>query len=208
MTVHFIFCEVIFLPEKNKKSDILKAAYELFIKNGYDNTSIKMIANKAGVVQSHIYAFFKNKETLFDETLRMAQDNYQSKMYAAMQQYAHLPPEEFVERCIDVIFGFRDEAGFTMASALTPKLRARAEPILKEYSSGMTVMMKPLFPDLPDELLYDIGSLLLAVSDSFIVDGDRERGKRTGVFAITLFLRYLDDLAKQHDQRKGHYHGG
>ena len=158
---------------------------------------MKMIAQKAGVVQSHIYAFFEDKEALFEETLRMVQDNYQSKMYIAMQQCANLSPTEFIVRCTDVISEFRNEAGFVMASALTSKLRTIAEPVLKEYSKGMTKMMKPLFPDLPDELLYDIGSLLLAVSDSFIVDGDRERGIRTGVFAMNLFLRYLEDFPKQ-----------
>ena len=87
------------MSEKNKKSEILKAAYGLFIENGYDNTSMKMIANKAGVVQSHIYAFFDNKEALFEEALHMAQDSYQTKMYAAVQKYADLPPEEFAGRC-------------------------------------------------------------------------------------------------------------
>jgi len=143
-----------------------------------------------------MYAFFKNKEVLFEEVLHMAQDSYRAKMYAAMQKYSGLPPEEFAENCIDVIADFRDEAGFVMASALTPKLRVKAELVLKEYSEGMAEMMKPLYPDLSDEMLYEIGSLLLAVSDSFIVDGNRERAERSGVFVLKLFQFYIDKGGK------------
>jgi hypothetical protein len=62
---------------------------------------------------------------------------------------------------------------------------------MKEYSDGMTMMMKPLFPDCPDDLRYDIGSLLLGISDVFLIYGDKERALRTGIFAMRLFLHYL-----------------
>ena len=188
--------------KENKKADIEQAAYELFLINGYDNTSMRMIANRAKVAQSHAYFFFENKEDLLDNVLRMAQDSYKSKMYAAMQKYSSLPPEEFVVKCADVISGFRDEAAFVMACALMPKLRKKAEPVLKEYSEDIISMMKPLFPDLSDELLYNIGGLLLALSDSFIVDGDKERVKINGVFAMKILTSYLTDEAKQSETKQ------
>ena len=186
---------------KNKKNDILQAGYDLFLEHGYDNTSMKMIAKRAGVAQSLIYAFFENKEDLLDAVFRKTQDSYQSKMYAAVQKYAHLTPEAFVELCVEVIADFRDEACFTIACALIPKLRPRAERLMKEYSDGMTAMMKPLFPGCPDDLLYDIGSLLLAVSDSFLIDGDKERATRTGAFAMRLFLQHLASNPQYRQER-------
>ena len=179
---------------KNKKNEILRAAYELFVENGYDNTSMKMIARLANTPQSHIYNFYESKELLFEAALRMAQDCFQAKMIAVAQEYAGAPPEAYIGKCCEVIFENRSELGFIIASALTPKLQSRTDPLLKEYSEGMTEMMKPLFPGCPDELLRDIGSLLLAVSDSLLIDGDRERGIRTAVFAIKLFQNYMNDL--------------
>jgi len=178
---------------ENKKADILQAASELFVESGYDNASMQMIAKRAGVVPSHIYAFFEDKEALFEEVLYVVQDGYQSKMYETVQRCADLPPADFVMECLETMSAFRDEAGFVMASALTPKLRAKAEPVLKEYSQGMATMMEPLYPDLSDELRNLFGSLLLAISDSYIADGDFERASKAGVFAIDLFHHYLKD---------------
>lgn len=180
--------------ETNKKSSILQAAYELFIENGYDNTSLKMIAERAGVARGHAYYFFESKESLFDEVLHMAQDNYRMKMYAAVQEYAHLTPEEFVEKCVDVILDFREEALLVMTSVSVPKLRHIAEPLLKEYSEGIIKMIEPFFPGVPDERLYNIGSILLAISDSLLIDGDRERAVRTAVYAIKIFINYPDNI--------------
>ena len=85
----------------------------------------------------------------------------------------------------------RREAVFIDASALNPKLYGRVKPLLKEYSDGMSRIIAPLFPRLPEELQYDIGNLLLAVSDSFLIDGDRDRGIRMALFAMKLFTNYI-----------------
>ena len=177
---------------KNKKDDIVQAAYDLFIKHGYDNSSVKLIAEKAGVSQGLIYNFFESKEMLFDAALSMAQNSFQSKMIAVAKKYANAPPVEYIERYADVILENREEANFILSSALVPKLRPRVEPLLKEYSNGVMLTIAPLFPGVPDELLYNIGSLLLAISDSLLIDGDKERAVRTGVFAVEMFLRYLN----------------
>lgn len=181
---------------KNKKCEIVQAAYELFLENGYDNSSVKMIAERAGVAQGLMYNFFESKEILFDEVLSMAHDMFRVKMMAIAEEHKDSPPEEYIERYADAILENREEAIFLLSSSLTPRLRERAKPILKAYSDGMIGMMEPLFPGLPDELLYDIGSLLLAVSDSFIVDGDRERAVRAGLFVIEIFSKYTADLKK------------
>jgi len=178
---------------KNRKDDIVQAAYELFLEHGYDNSSIKMIAEHADVSQGLIYNFFESKEVLFDAVLSMAQDSFQSKMIAVAQDYAIAPPEEYIERYADVILENREEASFILSSALMPKLRHRAEPLLKEYSDGVMQTIAPLFPGVQDVPLYNIGSLLLAISDSLLIDGDKERAVRTGVFAVKMFMHYLND---------------
>lgn len=58
----------------NKKEDILKCALELFSQKGYEAVSPNEIVEKVGVTKPTMYYFFKSKEGLFDELLKI---NYQ-----------------------------------------------------------------------------------------------------------------------------------
>ncbi len=53
--------------KRNTREKILVAAYELFEKQGYDNTSYSEIAKLAGVGYGTIYSHFKSKESLLLE---------------------------------------------------------------------------------------------------------------------------------------------
>lgn len=47
-----------------KRDEILEAATELFTRLGYEKTSLKAIANSAGVTANTIYWYFPDKDTL------------------------------------------------------------------------------------------------------------------------------------------------
>ena len=52
--------------EKGKRCNyIVDAAEKLFFGKGYDNVSMKDIANKVGVDRSTLYLYFKNKEVIY-----------------------------------------------------------------------------------------------------------------------------------------------
>jgi TetR/AcrR family fatty acid metabolism transcriptional regulator len=53
-----------YVAENNKRRRILEAASEIFSEKGIQKTTITEIAHKAGVVDSIIYYYFKNKEDL------------------------------------------------------------------------------------------------------------------------------------------------
>jgi TetR/AcrR family transcriptional repressor of mexJK operon len=48
-----------------KKKAILEAAKSLFLRNGYEGTSMDLISVQAEVSKQTVYSFFSNKETLF-----------------------------------------------------------------------------------------------------------------------------------------------
>src|ERR1700712_2496679 len=48
-----------------KRQAILEAAKNLFIRNGYANTSMDAVAAEAGVSKLTVYSHFTDKETLF-----------------------------------------------------------------------------------------------------------------------------------------------
>jgi AcrR family transcriptional regulator len=51
------------------RQDILLAAHQLFLSNGYHGTSMRKIADKAGIALGGIYNHFPSKEELFLEVL-------------------------------------------------------------------------------------------------------------------------------------------
>lgn len=52
------------LSNDGRRKDILMAAQEVFSQKGLADSSISEIAKRAGVVDSIIYHYFKNKEDL------------------------------------------------------------------------------------------------------------------------------------------------
>lgn len=53
------------IGDSKRKSDIVKAAIELFSLYGYKATSVRKIASKVGIRESALYNHFKNKEAIF-----------------------------------------------------------------------------------------------------------------------------------------------
>ncbi len=54
--------------ERTKKA-VIEAAYELFLKQGYAATSMRQIAERAGIALGGIYNHFSGKEAIFSELI-------------------------------------------------------------------------------------------------------------------------------------------
>lgn len=57
------------IQKEGIRKTILEVTREEFIKNGFKNTSMRTIAQKADVSLSNIYNYFKNKDEIFKEVL-------------------------------------------------------------------------------------------------------------------------------------------
>lgn len=60
--------------ESKTKEIIVTTALKLFLTNGYEGTSVRMILKEADVVTGSFYHFFKSKEDLFEETINRFMD--------------------------------------------------------------------------------------------------------------------------------------
>ncbi|GEL26215.1 TetR family transcriptional regulator [Pseudonocardia sulfidoxydans NBRC 16205] len=72
---------------------LLEAARELFAAVGYDATTVRAVADRAGVNQALLFRHFGNKEGLFAEAISGA----------AMAVLEDGPPEELLRRTLDAI---------------------------------------------------------------------------------------------------------
>lgn len=57
------------MKKELRKRELVKTAYELFITNGYENTSVDEIIAKAGIAKGTYYYHFKSKEQILEEVV-------------------------------------------------------------------------------------------------------------------------------------------
>ena len=62
------------VKKEDIRSNILTAAERLFIKRGYENTSLKMIAAKCNISKSNIYRYFYSKEEIYETLVGPARE--------------------------------------------------------------------------------------------------------------------------------------
>ncbi len=56
-------------PPEERKRELINAAEELFIEQGYEHTSVSEIVKKVGVAQGTFYYYFKSKEEILNAIL-------------------------------------------------------------------------------------------------------------------------------------------
>lgn len=67
--------------DSRKRRQILDGAYRLFIRNGFDATSMGDIASEAGVSKGTLYVYFDSKERLFQELVREEKERQFSTIF-------------------------------------------------------------------------------------------------------------------------------
>jgi len=59
---------------EKRKQDLLKIAYDMFSQIGYENTSVDMIIEKAGIAKGTYYYYFESKEQMLEDVIGMILD--------------------------------------------------------------------------------------------------------------------------------------
>jgi len=68
---------------------ILNAAFECISSKGYANVSLRDIADEAGVVLSQLNYYYKNKEGLFTEVIKMMIRKYRQEVEYHLRMAQH-----------------------------------------------------------------------------------------------------------------------
>ena len=76
---------------ERRKQDLLKTAYEMFSQLGYENTSVDMIIEKAGIAKGTYYYYFKSKEQTLEEVIGMILDSETEKALAIKEADMSVP---------------------------------------------------------------------------------------------------------------------
>lgn len=117
----------------DKRDRILKAAIEVFAKNGFYATRVSEIAKAAGVADGTIYLYFKNK----DDVLITIFENGLHQLLSILREVAESDEtfEKRIRRIIELQLGLLEEQR-DLAEVITVNLR-QSSRLLKQYAAPL-----------------------------------------------------------------------
>jgi len=88
------------------KEKIIRAASDLFHKNGYQTTTVDEIVESTGVTKSNLYYHFRSKEELALETLYMRMKQFESEVILSTLGEISLSPKKRLQQFYDRVANF------------------------------------------------------------------------------------------------------
>ena len=145
------------------RNRILIVASSEFMKNGVKHTSIKTIADKAGVAVGNVYNYYKSKDDLLKAVLAplfKAFKDYRSKTggeeYITLDIFHHEFYYEMMrEQVASLIVPFRKELRLLIFETAGTSLENYFDQLLETtYTDGMTYLarIKSLFPHINSDI--------------------------------------------------------
>jgi AcrR family transcriptional regulator len=154
--------------------DIIRAAEELFMRQGYEKTSMQQIASRSGLTKGALYHHFDSKESLLE---RICADHYQTLVNAArpVLENLSLPCFSRIRQIIDLTRGM----GMTSVSFVSAYLKDRADESSVMLKERLRKYDKKLYADF-------IGPLLKEAKEKKECDFASSPG------VLALFIHQLD----------------
>lgn len=87
--------------QQNKRQHIIDTALMLFNQNGFHNTGVNLIMEKAGISKKTLYAYFRSKEDLIAAVLQHADSLARNGFMKAVDQSSDDPIEKILN-CFDI----------------------------------------------------------------------------------------------------------
>lgn len=119
------------------RQEILDAARELFINEGYENVSMRRVAEKIEYSPTTIYLYFEDKAALLFAICEETFAKLAKKMEAITKEYED-PIKSLKEGCRAYVeFGLKNPNHYRVTFMLHSGLKLGAEHYLEERSMGM-----------------------------------------------------------------------
>src|SRR6187401_1322622 len=91
----------------SRRDELLRIAAELFASKGFRNTTVRDIADAAGILSGSLYHHFDSKESMVDEIL----STFQAELFAAYDEVlaSDDDPRTKIERAVRLSFAAIDQ---------------------------------------------------------------------------------------------------
>lgn len=125
-------------PQNVHRKNISKAAEQLFMKKGIENTSMNEIAKEAGYSKATLYVYFKNKEELIGMLVLESMQKLQEYIRLALEQGNNMA--ERYEKICHALVQYQEEYPFYFNIALeTINIDFESEHFLPEEKETFLV---------------------------------------------------------------------
>ena len=164
------------------KALILETALEMFRERGYDNTTMRAVAEKAGVSLGNAYYYFRSKEYLIQAFYQRLHDSHVEVALPALEHEKTLKARLLtaMRTKIDTMKPYHQFAGVPFKAAASPEsplnpfgddsdpVRRQAIQLFEKVLEGTTARIpKDLKAELPYLLwVYSMGIVLFWIHDS------------------------------------------
>lgn len=188
------------LTNKIRKNDqLIEAAYELFLEEGFDAVSIQEIADRAGVAKGTFYLYFHDKDELKEAIIAQKSNELFQRALAALRQTGIVDFESQIIFVIDYVLDILEhnqDALKLIAKNLS--LGVFSHQVNEFFSDQKTDVIKSLTDAAersrvrlknPEVLLYMIIELASSTCFSCILEGEP--------LSIAVFKPYLFDAIRQ-----------
>lgn len=149
----------------NRRDELLRIAGELFAQRGFTNTTVRDIADAAGILSGSLYHHFDSKETMVDELLRTFQTGlfatYDEILARGLDGRATVDAVvrasfEAIDQHHDEVAIFQSDAGYLMGFERFSYLREHNKRFREMWTSLLAdgVASGDLRADLDPELTY------------------------------------------------------
>ena len=164
--------------ETNKKEDILLAAENCFLEQGFDGTSVRSIMKQAGAEIGLFYYYFKNKDEAFERVLDRFFAKYEADFVAIVAHGRRNPcrvMEDFFAYMERETAAFREKYAGKMHRTVRWAIREHTLTLIEPYLRQVVEIQRTYY-DVPTPLTPDVAALYLTHGvGSAILHEDSER---------------------------------
>ena len=166
------------ISDGGKRREITKAALELFLKNGYDGTSVRSIMTQAGGEVGLFYYYFKNKDDVFDTVLDLFFAHYDAD-FAAIVAHGRRNPcrvmQNFFEYMERETLQFRQKYAAQMHRTVRWAIREHTLTLIEPYLEEI-VAIQSAYYNVPPALAPAVAAMYLTHGvGSYILHEDHEK---------------------------------
>jgi len=135
------------LQVDERRHQLLEAGRELFAEHGYDEISMRQIAERAGISKPLLYHYFPSKEALF----RAALEEFAAELRRRIEPDPDLPPLEALTRGLDAYLEWIESNARTWVKVVQRSgTISEAGTFVDEFrEQTVGAMLERLSPDAP-----------------------------------------------------------
>lgn len=176
----------------NTKQEILDVALELFSRQGYEATSISLIADAVGIRKASLYSHFSSKQAILDEIVKIVLEKYDSHSFVLKEGMDNMP-----KNCDEAVAMIKGQIHYIANDPLISKARKMLtiEQFRNEELSKL--LTKQNYTDIMNFFTAMVQSLIEA---GVLVKGDREAMAASLCLPVSAWLNVLDRDGEKEDE--------